>query len=239
MMKKLRLNYFILVFTLLFTLWQPISYAQSAINSTIPRYLNITTEEGIIGSVKYKDFYLQAQKIITDVGPGYCLEVEKSYPTGQKFEVESKPEREIASILSVGYPNKSAEEIGVSSDDDAYLATQIAIWCVTDGYDVNKIKSGDKNITKAIRKIYNEGLNSSLEKVAHTVFEYYYSEDIQRVVVYIENSTEIRPQTLPDENNESGTKGKQDIVEDNNEETSNSKNEQNELRDTKVIEGLG
>ena len=53
-------------------------------------------------------------------------------------------------MMSAGYPNKSVAEIGVSTDDNAYFATQIAIWCVTEGYSPNKFRSRDKELLQAM-----------------------------------------------------------------------------------------
>lgn len=171
----------------------------------IPNHLNITVSDYVINLIRYEDFYLEAKKINTDVGPAYCLEVEKDYPSGQTFEFEGKPAREIVGMMAAGYPNKSAAELGVASDDDAYFATQMAVWCVTEGYEPSKFKHKDKALMQAIKNIYNEGMQYTGNDLDHTAMEYYYSDNIQRIVVYINKPIEI-----PDQ----GTGGGNDIVPD-------------------------
>lgn len=171
----------------------------------IPNHLNVTVSDYVINLIRYEDFYLEAKKINTDVGPAYCLEVEKDYPSDQTFEFEGKPAREIVGMMAAGYPNKSAAELGVASDDDAYFATQMAVWCVTEGYEPSKFKHKDKALMQAIKNIYNEGMQYTGNDLDHTAMEYYYSDNIQRIVVYIN-----KPIETPDER----TGGGNDIVPD-------------------------
>lgn len=93
-------------------------------------------------------------------------------------------------MISAGYPNKSVAEIGVSTDDNAYFATQIAIWCVTEGYSPNKFRSRDKELLQAIKNIYEEGMQYTGNELDHIAMEYYYSDSIQRIVVYINKTDE-------------------------------------------------
>ena len=92
--------------------------------------------------------------------------------------------------MSAGYPNKSVAEIGVSTDDNAYFATQIAIWCVTEGYSPNKFRSRDKELLQAIENIYEEGMQYTGNELDPIAMEYYYSDSIQRIVVYINKTDE-------------------------------------------------
>ena len=95
--------------------------------------------------------------------------------------------------MAAGYPNKSAEELGAVSDDAAYFATQMAIWCVTEGYVPKKFKSSDKNMLQIIKNIYEEGMQYNGEDVGHIAMEYYYSDGIQRIVAYVLNREEVIP----------------------------------------------
>ena len=95
--------------------------------------------------------------------------------------------------MSAGYPNKSVAEIGVSTDDNAYFATQMAIWCVTEGYIPKKFKSSDKNMLQTIKNIYEEGMQYSGEDVGHIAMEYYYNDSVQRIVAYIVENEEVMP----------------------------------------------
>lgn len=151
----------------------------------------VSTGDNVLGSIGYEDFYLIAKEITTEVGAAYCLEVEKEYPNGEMFEFEGTPEKNIIGIMAAGYPNKSAEELGVTSDGDAYFATQMAIWCVTEGYIPKKFKSSDKNMLQTIKNIYEEGMQYSGEDVGHIAMEYYYNDSVQRIVAYIVENEEV------------------------------------------------
>lgn len=164
--------------------------------STVPNKMVIDTGSKVLGSIGYEDFYLVANKITTEIGPAYCLEVEKEYPSGERFEFQGTPEKNIIGMMAAGYPNKSAEELGAVSDDSAYFATQMAIWCVTEGYVPKKFKSSDKNMLQTIKNIYEEGMQYNGEDVGHIAMEYYYSDGVQRIVAYVLNREEV---TLPSE----------------------------------------
>ena len=153
----------------------------------------VSTGDNVLGSIGYEDFYLIAKEITTEVGAAYCLEVEKEYPNGEMFEFEGTPEKNIIGIMAAGYPNKSAEELGLTSDGDAYFATQMAIWCVTEGYIPKKFKSSDKNMLQTIKNIYDEGMQYSGEDVGHIAMEYYYNDSVQRIVAYIVENEEVMP----------------------------------------------
>ena len=227
-MKKLRNNIFIVLFTLIISVINlTINVIADPIEKIpIPNHTIITAKDGIINVVGYENFYLQAQRIESDVGIGYCIEVEKDYPTGQNFEFVGKPARQVVGMMAAGYPNKTAAELGLTTDDNAYFATQIAIWCVTEGYHPNKFKSKDKELLQAIKNIYEEGMQYTGNDLDYTVMEYYYSDSIQRIVIYINKKSEttdegkdwsigIRPNipseevpTLPDDENASDESNK-------------------------------
>lgn len=153
----------------------------------------VSTGDNVLGSIGYEDFYLIAKEITTEVGAAYCLEVEKEYPNGEMFEFEGTPEKNIIGIMAAGYPNKSAEELGLTSDGDAYFATQMAIWCVTECYIPKKFKSSDKNMLQTIKNIYEEGMQYSGKDVGHIAMEYYYNDSVQRIVAYIVENEEVMP----------------------------------------------
>lgn len=112
----------------------------------------------VLKVVEYEDYEIQA-RILYIKGtkiPVYCMDIEKSYPNGEAFKSEkSMHNLALASILNSGFPSKSAQDLGLSSIDDAYLATQIALWCYLENYDINKIISPTKDLHMAIRKIYD------------------------------------------------------------------------------------
>ena len=191
-MKKHRNNIFIILFTvlLLITNLSANVIALPTEKLSIPNHVSVTVGDEIINEIAYENFILEAKRIETSVGPGYCLEVEKDYPSGQRFEFVGKPARQVVGMMAAGYPNKSVAEIGVSTDDNAYFATQIAIWCVTEGYSPNKFRSRDKELLQAIKNIYEEGMQYTGNELDHIAMEYYYSDSIQRIVVYINKTDE-------------------------------------------------
>lgn len=191
-MKKHRNNIFIILFTvlLLITNLSANVMALPTEKLSIPNHVTVTVGDEKINEIAYENFILEVKGIETSVGPGYCLEVEKDYPSGQRFEFVGKPARQVVGMMSAGYPNKSAAEIGVSTEDNAYFATQIAIWCVTEGYSPNKFRSRDKELLQAIKNIYEEGMQYTGNELDHIAMEYYYSDSIQRIVVYINKTDE-------------------------------------------------
>ena len=191
-MKKHRNNIFIILFTLLLLITNLSANVMALPTEklSIPNHVTVTVGDEIINEIAYENFILEAKRIETSVGPGYCLEVEKDYPSGELFEFVGKPAKQVVGMMAAGYPNKTAAEIGVSTDDNAYFATQIAIWCVTEGYSPNKFRSRDKELLQAIKNIYEEGMQYTGNELDHIAMEYYYSDSIQRIVVYINKTDE-------------------------------------------------
>ena len=159
-------------------------------NISIPNHIKIDVEDKILNTVEYDNFYLDAQRINTSIGPGYCLEVEKDYPSGQTFKFVGKPAKQVVGMMANGYPNKTPLEIGVDTEDNAYFATQVAIWCVTEGYSPYKFKSKDKQLLKAIENIYEQGIEYKGNELDHVAMEYYFNNCIQRIVIYINKEIE-------------------------------------------------
>ena len=95
MMKKHRNNIFIILFTvlLLITNLSANVIALPTEKLSIPNHVSVTVGDEIINEIAYENFILEAKRIETSVGPGYCLEVEKDYPSGQRFEFVGKPAR--------------------------------------------------------------------------------------------------------------------------------------------------
>ena len=61
-----------------------------------------------------------------------------------------------------GYPYKSASDLGVDTNEDAYLATKQAVYCALYGWSPNRYRGGDakgQRIADAIKKIVNEARN--------------------------------------------------------------------------------
>ncbi|MEG2290318.1 MAG: thioester domain-containing protein [Clostridium sp.] len=149
----------------------------------IPNKLIISIGNRNVGTVNYDNFSMTARKIISKAGLGYCLEIDKDYPSGEEFILKGDCTEAVKNILISGYPNKSAQELNLQSDDDAYFATQIAMWCVIEGYDVNKIQGHNKKVLDAIKNIYNNSMVSTRGKITYEAKEYYVNEETQNIVM--------------------------------------------------------
>nr|WP_294403271.1 thioester domain-containing protein [uncultured Clostridium sp.] len=93
---------------------------------------------------------------------------------------------EVDGIITNGYPNVSFEELNLSNENDAYFATQIAIWSCLEGYDVSKIKSNNMAVLNAIKTIYSRGMAQNKEVKYGNVEYISPNESIQRVVMVFE-----------------------------------------------------
>lgn len=63
-----------------------------------------------------------------------------------------------------GYPYRSASDLGVDTDDDAYLATKQAVYCALYGWNPDRYRGGDdrgQRIADAIKRIVYEARNGS------------------------------------------------------------------------------
>lgn len=164
--------------------------------------LVINTEDSILGKVYYSDFSMIAKKITSSDGLGYCLEIDKNYPHGESFKSETISNSSLLNILACGYPNKTPSDLNLTSENDAYFATQIAIWSFIEGYDVSKITGDRPEILNAINTIYNNSLSPDLAPLNYDTNLFFYSESIQDIIILSPHNNElpIPPEpTIPDE----------------------------------------
>lgn len=174
--KYIKLISFIIFFTLL---------AGINIGADIPSTIKIVTQKGILYKVQYDNFDLNVERIkiegSNDVA--YCLEINKKYPSGQNFMLTGTSFDEINNVLAAGYPNKSVKDLNLDNENQAYFATQIAIWSLKEGYDVNKIKGDNSKILEAIKSIYNEGMSGKYNNIIKSTIYKTTDESIQEVIV--------------------------------------------------------
>ena len=165
---------------ILFTLLIGIS-----VGASIPDTVNIITEKGILYTVKYDNFDLNVEKIKIEGRSDivYCLEIDKKYPSGQKFMLAGVSGEQIDNILGAGYPNRSIAELNLDNENQAYFATQIAIWSLEEGYDVNKISGDNPKIVEAIRNIYNDGINGKYKNIIQSKVYKTSDKSVQEVIV--------------------------------------------------------
>ncbi len=170
-----------------------------SIKNNMPQAIKFSTESKAYNRVFFDGFYVDVEKIQSDIGVAYCLELDKDYPSGENFVIEGETSELTKKILSVGYPNKTVEELGLNNEDEAYLATQVAMWSILEGYDPNTITTKSEEVTKVIRILVKNSIDVSVEELMKDVKQYYYSEDIQRVALVLDR-VPIIPPTPENEN---------------------------------------
>lgn len=185
------------------------SIAQAYSLIEVPSNVVFNTKDNRVGRVLYEDltlqknqrFYLEAKQIVeaNSEDVAYCLEIEKSYPSGETFTLSGEPLPEVKSLIAAGYPSRTPEQLNLKASSDAYFATQIALWCYLEGYDVYKIHSDNIEVVSAIRSIYNDGVNGVATSTNYHIKEYFTNDKVQDIVVAFKSSEEIKLPSL--ENN--------------------------------------
>ena len=159
----------------------------SAYSINIPYQLKIKTETKELDKVEYDTFYITARKMyaVDRDETIYCLDMDKNYPSSNIFNESGSVSSSIENIINAGYPNRSPDELKLSSKDKAYFATQVAIWCEIEGYNINRIK-GDNELVRAIHNIYKNGMESKYK--SNVVIKKYIpdNKNIQRALVIFE-----------------------------------------------------
>ena len=155
------------------------------IGASMPDTVKIITEKGIIDTVHYENYDLNVEriKIVGSDDIVYCLEIDKKFPSGQTFLINGTNNEQINNVIAAGYPNKSVAELNLDNENQAYFATQIAIWSSVQGYDVNKIKGDNPKILNAIRTIYNDGVSGKYKNKIQSKIYKTSDSSIQEVMV--------------------------------------------------------
>ncbi len=71
-----------------------------------------------------------------------------------------KTDNVVYRVLLNGFPQKSAEQLGVANKNEAHYATQLAVWNALGQLDVNELKHENKNVEKAAKAIISNANNS-------------------------------------------------------------------------------
>jgi len=169
------LSYFI-VFTLILGL---------SIGASMPSTVKIITEKGILHTVQYDNFDLNVEKIKIEGSNDivYCLEIDKKYPSGQNFLLNGTNNESINNMIASGYPNRSVSELNLNDENEAYSATQFAIWSLVQGYDVNKIKGNNPKLVEAIKNIYNDGVSGKYKNKIQSKIYKTSDQSVQEVII--------------------------------------------------------
>ena len=169
------LSYFI-IFTLL---------VGTNMGASMPDTVKIITEKGILYTVQYDNYDLNVERIKIEGSNDivYCLEIDKKYPSGQNFLLNGTNNEKINNMIAAGYPNRSVAQLNLDNENEAYFATQIAIWSSVQGYDVNKMKGDNPKILAAIRNIYNDGVSGKYKNIIQSKIYKTSDESVQEVIV--------------------------------------------------------
>lgn len=146
----------------------------------------VNTLPEIIDSFSYSNFIVQVQKIYTDKNQiAYCIEIDKSYPKGENFSHKYTDDDPIMKSLAInGYPFKSATELNVTTEDEAFFVTQVAMWCHLENYAIEQIKCDKPYLETAIRNFYSYCINNPINDETITLPIYECADkSIQKVLV--------------------------------------------------------
>ncbi|WP_242274506.1 thioester domain-containing protein [Bacillus cereus group sp. BfR-BA-01310] len=80
----------------------------------------------------------------------YCLTYGKQSPNGNDLPEVGRTDNIVYRILLNGYPQKSPEELGVSSWKEAHYATQLSVWAALGQIDINEVQHKNANVAKAV-----------------------------------------------------------------------------------------
>ncbi len=179
----------------------------------VPVSIIITTEGKIINTVTYGRYEIRAEKIVSQdkKSLGYCLEIEKEYPSGEKFNLTYDMEDQVLGILKAGYPDHTPEELGLANEDEAYFATQVALWCYLEKYNVEAL-DGDARIIKAIKEIYN-GSDKTRSLSDYEIKTYYTAAEVQDIIMLLRKEIEVSPtEEEKVEENTNNTENNEEII---------------------------
>ncbi|WP_433947826.1 VaFE repeat-containing surface-anchored protein [Bacillus tropicus] len=105
--------------------------------------------------------YIRTEIIKNSSGQiAYCLTLGLKSPNGEDLPEMGKTDNVVYRVLLNGFPQKSAEHLGVANKNEAHYATQLAVWNALGQLDVNELKHENKNVEKAAKTIINAANNS-------------------------------------------------------------------------------
>ncbi|PGE04280.1 thioester domain-containing protein [Bacillus pseudomycoides] len=85
----------------------------------------------------------------------YCLVYELKSPSGQDLPEAGKTNDVVYRVLLNGYPQKSPEELGVSTWQQAHYSTQLALWNALGQINTAELQFKDAAVEKATKAIIN------------------------------------------------------------------------------------
>ena len=130
------------------------------------QHINFKASNGNVGPVtaSFVGYYENGQFY-----PAYCLEASKtgaSSDLSYAVSVDSAVNNDaVYRVLLKGYPYTSWQDMGLESEDDAFVATKQAIYCVLDNRDVDRYTARDargQKIVDKIKELANFGKTGSI-----------------------------------------------------------------------------
>ncbi len=108
--------------------------------------------------------------------PAYCLNSELPGAETQEYSVninEIIGREDIWRVVTNGYPYKSAQEMGVNNDYDAFVVTKMAVYCMLGTSQIEKFSYNENDseahrMYDALVKLVNIGRNESIKRNAGT-----------------------------------------------------------------------
>ncbi|PEA83838.1 thioester domain-containing protein [Bacillus pseudomycoides] len=85
----------------------------------------------------------------------YCLVYGLKSPSGQDLPEVGKTDDIVYRVLLNGYPQKSPEELGVSTWQQAHYSTQLALWNALGQINTAELQFKDAAVEKAVKSIIN------------------------------------------------------------------------------------
>lgn len=119
--------------------------------------------------------------------------INENYTLESNLDFDKNGTYKIQRILQIGFPGNTAEFLGLNNDDEAYIATQLAIWnmaMITNEYGKDNINSESRYIA-ILKEKYNErSINNKVFDVAKELVnrsESYEDKEINSFNVEYEN----------------------------------------------------
>ncbi|WP_242218047.1 SpaA isopeptide-forming pilin-related protein [Bacillus cereus group sp. BfR-BA-01380] len=108
----------------------------------------------------------------------YCLSLNLPSPTGQDLPEMGRATDAVYRVLLNGYPQKSPAELGVSTPEEAYYATQLAVWITLGQLQVDELVPQNQQIHTLMKQLVEKSKNG---KESQNVFFNVTSPDSQNV----------------------------------------------------------
>ncbi|MDC2865190.1 SpaA isopeptide-forming pilin-related protein [Bacillus sp. BP-3] len=108
----------------------------------------------------------------------YCLSLNLPSPNGQDLPEMGRATDEVYRVLLNGYPQKSPAELGVSTPEEAYYATQLAVWITLGQLQVDELVPQSQQIHTLMKQLVEKSKNG---EESQNVFFNVNSPDSQNV----------------------------------------------------------